>query len=240
MYLTNEKVREYCLSILDNLGKNTFERDELYGGTSVSGREYYGYGLYIGQKYEDNTIRISFEEKSVFRSDVGVIYHGGWEQVLFELWRKAPTLAETYRLKAAKKRRKIENWKSLGEYLERFLKYLPMETTRYEGPTRSVVTSVYVDNVVKVIQEKVGWENPRPDIRVYVSEIIEENRWYGKKKIQQYKLVFDNHQQESFIDGDWHQYLIDIIKAWMAKKEVEENERIEISAQNILNDIKNI
>ena len=220
--LTEELVRKYCVSILDNIGVSDNEEERCFGFYIYAvSKMFSGYGLEICRaRYVDID---EIDKKTVFATENQTFCHGDWEELLYELFLKAPGLAAARKAREDEERRKKEEWEAIYDFLVKCPDYLPLGEASYSIAlcNSGVFTREYVDSIVKVVQTKSGdsWSGHYTTVKIYVPEIIKTRHWYGTTEETRDKLVFDGYKKESFIDGYWRQHLIELVEAEKARRE---------------------
>lgn len=214
--LTEKLVKEYCRSILENIGVSGEDEEQFFGVyiRSVS-LMYSGYGLriYLARNASEYDVLVRYDGKMVFASENRTFEHGDWEEVLYELFLKAPKMAAAERARREEQYRKEEEIRILRKRLNECPNLLPMETTSYSiAPGNSGVTvKEYADSFVKVVQTLSGssWSGHVSTIEVYEPKFVKEKHWYGTTEKCEYELVFDGRV---FVDGYWRYHLLELME----------------------------
>lgn len=213
--LEAEDVVRIVKEVTRSIGGECTDRDVIYGGEYVDHYGYSGYGLSLVDNFD--SVGVYYNGTKVFEGhdrsrlggselDVSLFLEGEWQDVLYELGRKAPII------KANDDARKAEE-EAYRAWVKQFNRdccsYLPLKFS-YHAP-RNHSDGLYDDGVVRVVNH--GGEND-PNISIYR---IKKKGRFGKKT--EFELVFD--RDGTFVDGDWLGYVQQLIKLGKAKEQAE-------------------
>lgn len=226
MALLKQQIYDYATEILERIGERRGVRDVVYGGIEGYDYSYVGYGLYIYKS--DGRVQIDYEySEPVYRgfssNSVTQYVPGDWELILEELYNSIPDILAKREAKENEEKRRIETWENTTRELKRWLKFLPMKSDYSVAPGNSgMTTSVYEDDMVKVVEKNKSSSFSGTNIRICVYEFyyVEEKHWYGKKRKKESRLVFDSGDSKALVDGAWSSHLAVVAELARIDKEI--------------------
>lgn len=224
--LSKQQIYDYAVAILEQIGETHAVRDAVYGGVERYDYSYVGYGLCIYKS--DNLVKINYEHNgTVYRGfgsgNVVEYVSGDWELLLKELFNSIPDMLVRRKMNEGERERKIKAWENITRELKEWVKFLPMKSSYNVALGNSgVVTSVYEDDIVKVMEENCSNSFSGTNIRICVYEFhySEEKCWYGTKRKKESKLVFDSRNNKILINGTWSNHLAAVAERARTEKEI--------------------